>query len=215
MHIADGVLPLSVTLATYGLSLVGTAWSLRHIRTEDMPKIAVATSAFFVASLIHLPLPPTSVHLLLPGVLGALLGPAAFVAVLLGLILQCLLFQFGGITALGANTLMMGLPAVFCGWLFQWLRGPSNRRTALAGGLAGGLGTLLAGLILAVLLTTAGEHFKSVAQIVLLSHIPVALIEAVVGGATVSFLQKVRPELLSPQIRLLHHAKEDGCVHRC
>jgi cobalt/nickel transport system permease protein len=59
--------------------------------------------AFFVASLIHVPFGPTSVHLLIPGLVGAMLGPSAFLSIGLGLLLQSLLFQFGGITALGAK----------------------------------------------------------------------------------------------------------------
>ena len=119
MHIADGVLPVSVAIGGYVLTLAGVGLSLRRVDSRDLPKIAVVTSAFFVASLIHVPLGPTSVHLILPGIVGALLGPAAFLSVTVGLFLQCLLFQFGGITALGANALMMGLPAVLAGFFFQ------------------------------------------------------------------------------------------------
>ena len=71
MHISDGVLPTTVTVATYGLTIIGAGLSLRKVKSEDLPKIAVVTSSFFVASLIHLPFGPTSVHLLLPGVVGA------------------------------------------------------------------------------------------------------------------------------------------------
>ena len=63
----------------------------------NLPKVAVVTSSFFVASLVHLPLGPTSVHLLLPGIVGALLGPAAFLSITIGLFLQSILFQFGGL----------------------------------------------------------------------------------------------------------------------
>jgi len=75
MHISDGVLPLTVTIGGYVASAGLAAWSARRTSSEDLPKVAVVTAAFFVASLIHVPLGPTSVHLLIPGLTGALLGP--------------------------------------------------------------------------------------------------------------------------------------------
>jgi cobalt/nickel transport system permease protein len=197
MHISDGVLPLSITVAGYALTLAGVALSLRRVDSIDLPKIAVVTSSFFVASLIHLPLGPTSVHLLLPGLAGALLGPAAFLSVAIGLFLQSMLFQFGGLTALGANGLMMGVPALACGFLFRRFRGRSRLSNTLAGALVSGGGVLLAALILAALLATAGEDFWGVAKIALAAHIPVMLIEGIVGGCTVSFLFRVKPEMLA------------------
>ncbi len=204
MHIADGVLPLTVTIAGYALTAAGVALSLRKVRAEELPKIAVVTSSFFVASLVHLPLGPTSVHLLLPGMVGVLLGPVAFLAITLGLFLQALLFQFGGLTALGANALMMGLPALVCGLVFRLLRGRSQRSHTVAGGVAGGLGTLLAAVILAALLFTAGEDFLGVARLALFANLPVIAIEAAVSAFIVSFLFRVKPELLRTTPFLIH-----------
>jgi cobalt/nickel transport system permease protein len=198
MHLSDGVLPMSVAVGGYTLSAVLTLFSARRTRSADLPKVAVVTSAFFVASLIHVPFGPTSVHLLIPGLVGAMLGPPAFLSIGLGLLLQSLLFQFGGITALGANTLMMGLPALLCGWLFQALKGRTRTRQMTVGGLSGALGTVLAAVILALLLATGGEDFFGVAKIALAAHVPVILIEGAVTAFTVGFLARVKPELLQP-----------------
>jgi len=197
MHISDGVLPVTVSVACYALTLAGVAWSLKKVDSTDLPKIAVVTSSFFVASLIHLPLGPTSVHLLLPGIVGALLGPVSFLSVTIGLFLQSILFQFGGLTALGANALMMGLPALACGLLFARFRGKTRSSNSLVGALTGGGGTLLAALMLAALLATAGEDFWGVAKIAIAAHIPVVLIEAVVSAFTLSFIFRVKPEMLT------------------
>ncbi len=196
MHISDGVLPLTVTIGGYAASGVLVAWSARRAHNEDMPKLAVMTAAFFVASLIQVPFGPTSVHLILPGLTGALLGPAAFLSIGLGLLLQSLLFQFGGLTALGANALMMGLPALACGWVFHKFKGRTIRSQAAAGGIAGALGTALAALILAGLLATGGEDFFGVVKIAMLAHIPVIVVEAAVSAFTVAFLARVKPALL-------------------
>jgi cobalt/nickel transport system permease protein len=196
MHISDGVLPLSVTIGGYAASAALTAWSARRTRTEQMPKLAVMTAAFFVASLISVPLGPTSVHLLIPGLTGALLGPSAFLSIGLGLLLQSLLFQFGGLTALGANALMMGLPAMACGWFFQRFKGTTRRRQALVGGLAGAAGTVLSAIVLALLLATGGEDFFGVAKLALAAHVPVIVVEGAVSGLTIGFLARVKPALL-------------------
>ena len=161
-----------------------------------MPKLAVMTAAFFVASLIHIPFGPTSVHLIIPGLTGAILGPSAFLSIGLGLLLQSLLFQFGGLTALGANTLMMGLPALACGWFFQKFRGSTPSRQALIGGVVGAGGTALAAIILAALLVTGGEDFFGVAKIALAAHVPVIIIEGAVSALTIGFLARVKPALL-------------------
>ncbi len=198
MHISDGVLPVAVTIGGYAVSAGLAAWSARRIHTRELPKVAVVTSAFFVASLIHIPFGPTSAHLLLPGLAGALLGPAAFLAIGLALLLQSLLFQFGGLTALGANALMMGIPAMICGWFFQTFKGTTLRRKTAVGAAAGAMGTVMAAVILALMLMAGGEDFFGVAKIALAAHVPVIVIEGVVSGLTVGFLARVQPALLEP-----------------
>ena len=205
MHISDGVLPISVTIGGYVACAALAAWSARRTHSDELPKLAVVTAAFFVASLIHVPFGPTSVHLIIPGLTGALLGPSAFLSIGLGLMLQSLLFQFGGLTALGANALMMGLPALACGWFFQKFKGQTRTRQAVTGGLAGAAGTILAAIILALLLATGGEDFFGVAKIALAAHIPVILIEGGISAFTVGFLARVKPALLQPSF--VHLAK--------
>ncbi len=206
MHISDGVLPLSVTIGGYAAGAALVAWSARRTHNAEMPKLAVMTAAFFVASLIHVPFGPTSVHLLIPGLTGALLGPSAFLSIGLGLLLQSLLFQFGGLTALGANALMMGLPALVCGWLFQRFKGCTIGRQAAVGGLTGAFGTVLAATILALLLATGGEDFFGVAKIALLAHVPVIIVEGAVSAFTIGFLARVKPALLQPPFVRPHKA---------
>lgn len=203
MHISDGVLPISVALGCAAGSLLVAAWSAKKTASDDLPKVAVVTASFFVSSLIHVPLGPTSVHLLIPGLVGVLLGPSSFLAILLGLLLQSLLFQFGGLTALGANALMMGIPALFCGLLFNKLRGSTQKQHVIVGGLAGGGGTLVSATLLALLLFSGGEDFLGVAKLALLAHLPVFVIEGLVSAFTISFLYRVKPELLSQQFSAL------------
>ena len=92
---------------------------------------------------------------------------------------------------------MMGLPALFCGLLFQATRGTTLAATTFAGALAGALGTVLAALILAAMLYGGGEDFLGVAKLALAAHIPVIIIESAISACTVTFLFRVRPELLA------------------
>lgn len=200
MHISDGVLPTTVIVGGFAVSLAIVGWTARKVDPEDLPKLAVVTSAFFVASLIHVPIGPTSVHLLIPGLVGILLGSGAFISIGLGIILQSLLFQFGGITAIGANACMMGIPALVSGWLFRIMKGRSMSRHVFAGALAGGLGVFLATLILALFLVSGGEDFFGVAKIAIYAHLPVLVIESAVSAFVVSFLFKVKPDMLRERI---------------
>jgi len=199
MHISDGVLSAPVLICGYAATAGIAAASIKKISAEDMPRIAVMTSAFFVASLVHVPLGPTSVHLILSGLVGIILGPAAFVSILVGLILQAFLFQHGGITTIGVNALMMGLPALAAYRLFglrRMLR--FEKRDEVFGFLAGFLSVLLGTLILALLLVSTGSEFTGVAKYAALAHLPVMVIDGLITLSVVSFLKKVKPELLEP-----------------
>lgn len=197
MHISDGVLSAPVWIGSYVVSASIAAITTRRMKSEDIPKTAVMTSIFFVASLIHVPLGPTSVHLILNGLVGIILGPVAFVSILLGLILQAILFQHGGITTIGANSVMMGIPALLAYRIFDFRRKFRFRsKDTIFGTVAAGAAVLLATIILAALLVTTGSEFIGMAKYAALAHIPVIIIEAIVAGFIVSFLVKVKPELL-------------------
>ena len=202
MHISDGVLTNPVWIGSYVAAAGVAAYTIKKTDPEDIPKIAVMTSAFFVASLIHVPLGPTSVHLILNGLVGVVLGMAAFPSITLGLIMQCLLFQHGGITSLGANACMMGIPALASWRIFAFRKHFAFKHAEIIfGALAGAGATLFSGLILAGLLASTGEQFLGVAKYALLAHLPIMLIEGAVTAFTVKFLLKVKPELLGEDKR--------------
>jgi cobalt/nickel transport system permease protein len=155
------------------------------------------SAAFFVASLIHVPLGPASLHLVLGGLVGLLLGWAAFPAILVALALQALLFSFGGLVVLGANTLIMALPALLCHWLFSPLVRSSHRVAALSGAALAGAGyVLLAGFLSALALYFSGEAFITAAQAILLAHLPLAVLEGLITALAVGFIRRVRPAML-------------------
>jgi cobalt/nickel transport system permease protein len=197
MHIAEGVLSAPVLIGGAAVAIAGTAVGIQKIEYQDMPKVAVLSSAFFVASLVHVPVGPASAHLILNGLAGVILGWAAFPALLIALFLQAILFQFGGLTTLGVNTATMAVPAILCFLVFSRLVRAGNKGLNFAGGfLAGFTGILISGLLVAAALFSSGDAFVPVAKMVVVVHLPVMIIEGIMTGFVVLFLKRVQPELL-------------------
>jgi cobalt/nickel transport system permease protein len=170
---------------------------LKKMDYEKIPEAAVLSAAFFVASLIHVPLGPSSVHLVLNGINGLLLGWLCFPSILVALALQAILFQFGGITVLGVNTVIMALPGLIVYYLFGSLIKGKNRLLSLASAFAGGcFSVLLSGILVAGALLSTGESFILAAKLILLAHLPVMIIEGIITLFCVAFLKKVKPEIL-------------------
>lgn len=201
MHISDGVLSAPVLIAGFAGTAIITGITIRKMDLEEIPKISVITAVFFVASLIKIPAGPTSVHLILNGLVGVILGWRAFPAILLGLILQAILFGHGGVTAIGVNALMMGGGGLLAYMVWQLRhRVHFKNREMIFGALAGATGVASSGIILALALLTTDKSFWAMASYVLVAHIFIIIIEAIVVGSTASFLARVKPEILAGQI---------------
>ncbi|HKK89831.1 MAG TPA: cobalt transporter CbiM [Desulfobacteraceae bacterium] len=196
MHISEGVLSGPVMTAGAVFAITGVAAGLKKLDYDKIVHVAILASAFFVASLIHVNIGPSSVHLILNGIVGILLGWSAFPAIAVALLLQAVLFQYGGITALGANTLIMAVPAVLCYYLFSPLIGKGKRITFAAGFLAGSCAIFFSALLLGAALWFTEKNFFEVALAIIAANVPVMIIEGVVTGFCISFLLKVYPEIL-------------------
>jgi len=197
LHISEGVLSAPVLAVGAAVAAGGVAWALKKLEYDRVPQVGLVAAAFFVASLIHVPVGPANVHLILNGLCGLLLGWAAFPAILVGLLLQAVLFQFGGLTTLGVNTVIMALPAVVCFYLFgRLVRNASLKAAAIAGGACGAIAVLLSGILMAGSLIGTDEGFLAAAKIALLAHLPVMAIEAAITASIVVFLRRVRPKIL-------------------
>ncbi len=197
MHISEGVLAAPVLLVGAAATIGGLAVGLKKMDYSVIPEVAVVSSAFFVASLIHVPVGPSSVHLVLNGLVGVLLGWMAFPSIIVALSLQALLFQFGGFTVLGVNTFNMAFPAVCSFYVFRALISVFGERAYGFAGFVAGMTGILGGVVLiAVCMVTTGNQFLNVARFVFISHLPVMLIEGIITLFCVLFLKKVKPEIL-------------------
>jgi cobalt/nickel transport system permease protein len=197
MHISEGALSAPVLIAGAGATLLGTAIGLKKLDYDQIPRVSVLSATFFVASLIHWPVGVSSIHLVLNGLVGLLLGWASFPAILVALFLQAVLFQFGGLTTLGVNTATMAAPAVFCYYLFS----AGARRTgvplpAIFGFFSGAFAVLFSGLLVAAALVFTARGFEKPALGIVIIHIPIMAVEGIITGTVVSFLRTVRPEIL-------------------
>jgi len=199
MHISEGVLSPAILIGGAAFAAAGVAAGLRGLDQKEIPSMGILSAAFFVASLIHVPVGPVSAHLVLNGLVGLILGLKAFPVILVGVGLQALLFQFGGITTLGVNTLNMALPAVICYYVFGWGLKSGNGRPAfiLAAFASGFCAVLMAGIMVGLCLYLTGEAFLPAAKLIVAAHLPLMFIEGALTAACISFLQKVRPEVVA------------------
>ena len=202
MHIAEAALSgspagLAVLGAGWAATVAGTAIGLRRMDYERVPQVALLSAAFFVVSLIQIPVGPTSIHLALCGLLGLVLGWAAFPAVLVALALPALIAGVGGPTTLGINTFVMGAPAI-ASYLFlrRAIHGKGETAAFLLAFFAGALALLLGAILNAAALVLAGREFHLLAGAALSAHLVALPLEGLVTAAAVVFLRKVRPELL-------------------
>lgn len=196
-HIPDGILSAPELIVGMALAAAGVAAGLRKLDAQMIPKASLLSATFFAASLIAVPAGPSSVHLLFSGLMGLMLGAAAFPAFLVGLALQAVLFGFGGLTTLGVNTVNMALPGLVVAFVLRPLILSGNPTLATLGGaLCGALSVIGTGAMVALWLWLSDPAYAPVARVMLITYAPLALAEAAVTAAVVGFLRRVHPELL-------------------
>lgn len=201
MHIVDGALSNPVVIGGAVAAAGDIYMGLRSLDLERIPTAGVLSASFFVASLIHVPIGPSSVHLILNGLAGLLLGWAAFPALFVGLLLQAVFFGFGGLTVLGINTLNIALPAVLAGLLFRpMIRRGSPVAGAIWGGIGGAFAIALTTIMVGASLALSGDQFLPAAKLVFFAHIPVMVIEALLTGFAVLLAIKVKPDLFVREV---------------
>lgn len=197
MHLADGAISDVVAGGTYlvaGAMILHSAWGTKE---EEIPRISLLSGGFFALSLLSIPVGPSTVHPMLGGLLGVILGRRATLAFFVALLLQAILFQHGGLTTLGANTLLLAIPALVVYKIFYWMKGKQIFfRGVMAGSLA--IAGTIALLVLILLLTDPrfGEGLFSVINILVIGHLPLLIVEGLVTGFALKLLYNVRPALL-------------------
>ena len=208
MHIPDGILPLGLTLGGWAAAAGLTALSLKRIEVlpdprAALPRASMMTAVFFAASLVHIPVPPTSVHLLLSGLMGAMLGWYVMPAILIGLLFQAVMFGHGGLTTLGVNGLILGLPALAAFGATRAFAAAANPAAAMLVSFATGAGAVLLAVALFSFILLAGlpGHLdagveRAAILALALAHLPLAAVEGLVVAAVLGFLRRTSPEMI-------------------
>jgi cobalt/nickel transport system permease protein len=209
MHISDGILPVSISIAGYAGSLSIIAYKLKMVQKikeveKEIPKVSILTAAFFISSTIHIPVPPTSVHMLLIGIIGIFLGHFSFLSIFIGLFFQAVIFGHGGIMSLGVNGMIFGIGAIFCSYLYKILKPYVKTKVSsgIIGFLIGSVGVIISTIIFTcVIILFMPEGVDVVAEryavmTLALIHIPLAIIEGSLTSGILMYVMRVKPSLL-------------------
>jgi len=208
LHIPDGFLNIATVATTYAASAGGVGYGLREARKKLMekqvPLMGVMAAFIFAAQMLNFPIiGGTSGHLIGAALAAILLGPWAAVLIMTCvLIAQCLIFQDGGLLALGANVLNMGIIASFTGY-YLYRASTKILGEARGGGLFGGFiaawgSVLLASIACALELAGSGTVPIRVALPAMAGwHALIGIGEGVITVAVLGLVMATRRDLLA------------------
>jgi cobalt/nickel transport system permease protein len=206
MHIPDGFLDARTAAVSGALAAAGLGLALRqasrHLPPRRVPLLGLSAAFVFAAQMLNFPVAGGTSGHLIGGVLTAvLLGPSAAVIVIAAvLIVQCLMFADGGISALGANIFNMALVSGVGGWAIYSLvsrafKGLFGR--VLAAAFAGWCGTVMASVACAGELAASHTVSWSVAFPTMAGvHMLIGIGEGLITALVLVAVSQARPELI-------------------
>jgi cobalt/nickel transport system permease protein len=208
MHIPDGFINTGTAVATWVASGGSLGYAVRRVNQElgerQVPLMGVTAAFIFAAQMMNFTVAGgTSGHLLGGALAAILLGPWAAMLVLTSVLtVQALLFQDGGLVALGANVLNMAVVGVLVGWLVytavRRLVGDRTWATLASGFAAAWLSVVVASLVAAAELAISGTFPWGVAVTAMgLVHMLIGVGEGLITVAALAFVRLARPDLLS------------------
>jgi len=209
-HIPDGFLSAPVIAGTAAMSVAALAVAARRSKEQlggrEATTLGAATAFVFAAQMLNFPLGVgTSAHLLGGVLVAVIVGPWSAMLVMFSVLLvQALLFQDGGIAALGANTLNIAVLSVGLGYgLYRWvlaLIGAGIRKQVFAITVAAFLSTVAVGGVLAVELSFSGTvPLGTATGVIVGTFVMLALGEAILSGAILGVICRMQPQLLLVQ----------------
>ena len=208
LHIPDGFLSTAVALVGWVLAIAAIAFALRQTRGQlgekQIPLMGVLAAFIFAAQAINFPVAGGTSGHLLGGTLAAIvLGPWAAVLIMTSVIsVQALVFQDGGLLALGFNIVNMGILTAFTGhFVYQALRRVmgENRNSVLAAGAVGAwLSVMIGAVATAIELALSGSSPLGIALPAMAGvHILIGLGEALITVGALALIYATRRDLLN------------------
>lgn len=208
MHIPDGFLSPNTWVPAWIVSAGGIGWCVKKasqvLKDRMVPLMGVVSAFIFAAQMLNFPvIGGTSGHLL-GGVLAAVLvGPfAGAIVISVVLIVQCLIFQDGGLTALGANIFNMAFVGAMGGYVIygalrRIIGGGKERAVMIATAVASWFSVALASTACAVELAISGTSPLAIALPAMVGiHALIGIGEAVITCMVIGFILKTRPDLI-------------------
>lgn len=204
MHIPDGFIPLWQCAIYYVIVIIALYfslnWAKKNLDERTAPLMAVLAAGIFAIMSMNIPIPwGTSGHMV-GGALIAIIFMAPEAAVIiftLVLLAQALIFGDGGVTAIAANVLNMGIIGGVVGlYTFKALRKPVGKVPAIA--IASWLSIFLAAEAVAVEMWLAGTFPLDLGLLFMgLYHSVIGVIEAILTVVVILGLESIRPDLLA------------------
>ncbi len=207
MHIPDGFLN-AVTMATTGVASVGglgvaVNMAAKKLGEKQVPLMGMLAAFIFAAQMLNFPVAGgTSGHLIGGALAVILIGPWAGVIIMSAvLIAQSLIFQDGGLLALGANIFNMGIVAVFAAYFMYKatvaVLGDNRRGKLIGAAAAGWASVMLASLAAAIELAVSGASpFGVVVPAMLGIHALIGIGEGMITVLVVSAVMASRADIL-------------------
>lgn len=206
LHIPDGFLSVPVALVWWALTVACLAVAVRKVgglNEKQVPLMGVMAAFIFAAQMLNFPvLGGTSGHLLGGALAALLLGPWAGMLVMACVVaLQALLFQDGGLLALGANIFNMGIATAAVGaWLGMPLLKAFGGKTwglVVVGFATAWLSVMLAAILTSLQLVLSGVPAGVVFPAMLFVHTFIGIGEGLITVAALAFVGSTRPDLVT------------------
>jgi cobalt/nickel transport system permease protein len=208
VHIPDGFLDTKTAVAAGALAAAGLGVALRrarlHLPPRRVPLLGLTAAFVFAAQMINFPVAGgTSGHLIGAVLAAVLLGPSAAVIVISAvLIVQCLMFADGGISALGANIFNMGIIGGVGGWAVYYLVSRLVKGLfgcVVAAAFAAWCSTVMASVACAGELASSHTVRWAVALPAMAGvHILIGIGEGLITALVLVAIARTRPELVQP-----------------
>jgi len=213
MHIPDGFVDLKTIVATSMVSAGGIGASIYRIKkifkAKTIAVMGVLAALIFALQMINFSIPGgTSGHLLGGALSSIVVGPfGGSIILTVVLIVQALIFNDGGITALGANIFNMALIGVFSSYLiYYFIRKISKSKINfyIAIAVASWFSVVFASFFAALELGMSGTYAMGITlKAMILVHMVIGIGEAVITTAIIAFVDRIRPDLILTNERSL------------
>lgn len=208
MHIPDGFLSGLVALVLWLISAVVVGYALRKVNPDlgerEVPTMGVLAAALFAAQMLNFPVAGgTSGHLIGAALATILLGPWAAIIIMTCVVsIQALIFQDGGLLALGGNIFNMAIAATAVAYFaYQTIRRVGGGRSGglyVGGFAAAWLSVVVAAIVTAFELALSGTAPVEIALPAMSAvHMLIGIGEGLITVGALAFLYSTRRDLVT------------------